>query len=67
MIAKTSLEPESAPLEAAPERLVSALPRAEASGQLSGWGRIPAPGRELTNERFEALTRGATLARGLGR
>lgn len=34
---------------------------------LSGWGRIPAPGRELVADNLEALTRGAVLSRGLGR
>ena len=34
---------------------------------LSGWGRVPAPGRELLGENLEAITRGAVLSRGLGR
>ena len=34
---------------------------------LTGWGRLPEPGRELVDEDFEALTRGAALSRGLGR
>jgi decaprenylphospho-beta-D-ribofuranose 2-oxidase len=34
---------------------------------LSGWGRVPAPGREVRSEDLEALTRGAVLCRGLGR
>jgi FAD/FMN-containing dehydrogenase len=34
---------------------------------LSGWGRLPAPGRELVGEDLEGLTRGAALTRGLGR
>lgn len=34
---------------------------------LSGWGRLPAPGRELVSNDLEALTRGAVLSRGLGR
>lgn len=34
---------------------------------LSGWGRIPAPGREVRSEDLEALTRDAVLSRGLGR
>ena len=34
---------------------------------LSGWGRIPVPGREVRSEDLEALTEGAVLVRGLGR
>jgi decaprenylphospho-beta-D-ribofuranose 2-oxidase len=34
---------------------------------LTGWGRLPEPGRELLDEDFETLTRGAVLSRGLGR
>lgn len=34
---------------------------------LSGWGRIPAPGRETLSENLEKLTQGAVLTRGLGR
>ncbi len=34
---------------------------------LSGWGRIPGPGREVRSEDLEALTRDAVLCRGLGR
>lgn len=34
---------------------------------LSGWGRIPAPGREVVTEYLETATRGAVLSRGLGR
>lgn len=34
---------------------------------LTGWGRLPEPGRELVDEDFEALTSGAALSRGLGR
>ncbi|MFO0667613.1 MAG: FAD-binding oxidoreductase [Polyangiaceae bacterium] len=34
---------------------------------LSGWGRVPAPGKELLGEDLEKLTRGATLSRGLCR
>ena len=34
---------------------------------LSGWGRVPAPGREVRAEDLEALTRDAVLCRGLGR
>lgn len=35
--------------------------------QLSGWGRVPRPGREVRSEDLEALTRDAVLCRGLGR
>lgn len=34
---------------------------------LSGWGRIPQPGRELLSENLEAASVGAVLSRGLGR
>jgi FAD/FMN-containing dehydrogenase len=34
---------------------------------LSGWGRLPAPGRELLAENLEAATEDAVLCRGLGR
>jgi FAD/FMN-containing dehydrogenase len=34
---------------------------------LTGWGRLPEPGREQVDEDFEALTIGAVLSRGLGR
>ncbi len=34
---------------------------------LAGWGRLPEPGREVLGEDLETLTRGAALARGLGR
>ncbi|HUG53113.1 MAG TPA: FAD-binding oxidoreductase [Vicinamibacteria bacterium] len=34
---------------------------------LSGWGRVPVPGREVRSEDLEALTEGAVLCRGLGR
>ncbi len=66
MIAKTSLAPET-PLEPAP--VPAAAPRASsaAGSSLCGWGRIPAPGREIGSERLESVTRGAALCRGLGR
>lgn len=34
---------------------------------LSGWGRIPAPGKQKLSEDLERLTDGAVLCRGLGR
>jgi FAD/FMN-containing dehydrogenase len=34
---------------------------------LSGWGRLPEPGRERFDENLEALTAGAMLSRGMGR
>ena len=34
---------------------------------LSGWGRIPSPGREVRSEDLAAITRDAVLCRGLGR
>jgi decaprenylphospho-beta-D-ribofuranose 2-oxidase len=49
-------------------------PRAEAltatttpAPTLSGWGRLPMPGREIFSESLEAATRGAVLSRGLAR
>jgi FAD/FMN-containing dehydrogenase len=35
--------------------------------KLWGWGRLPAPGREVLGEDLERLTRDAVLSRGLGR
>lgn len=66
MIAKTSVVSEGAPLQSAPAPAAAALGRNETS-LLSGWGRIPAPGREIASERLELATRGAVLCRGLGR
>lgn len=43
------------------------LTHAAPSPRLSGWGRDFRPGREVMGENLEALTRGATLSRGLGR
>jgi decaprenylphospho-beta-D-ribofuranose 2-oxidase len=34
---------------------------------LTGWGRVPVPGREVRNEDLEAASLSATLTRGLGR
>jgi len=34
---------------------------------ISGWGRIPAPGRQTLSEDLERATEGAVLCRGLGR
>ena len=34
---------------------------------LWGWGRLPAPGREIRSEDLERITEGAVLTRGLGR
>jgi FAD/FMN-containing dehydrogenase len=34
---------------------------------LSGWGRVFGPGREVSSEDIEAITRGASLTRGLAR
>jgi decaprenylphospho-beta-D-ribofuranose 2-oxidase len=34
---------------------------------LSGWGRLPMPGRELVSENLLEITEGAVLTRGLGR
>jgi decaprenylphospho-beta-D-ribofuranose 2-oxidase len=37
------------------------------NGTISGWGRIPVPGREVLSEDLERLTERAVLSRGLGR
>lgn len=34
---------------------------------LTGWGRLPKPGKEILSENLEKVTVGATLSRGLGR
>ncbi len=44
-----------------------ALARQSPEPTLCGWGRIPAPGREVCGENLEIVTRGAVLSRGLGR
>ena len=66
MIAKTSVPSETAQLESAPAPVSASAP-ASAASVLSGWGRLPAPGKELQSERLESVTRGAALCRGLGR
>lgn len=38
-----------------------------AESMLVGWGRLPAPGREVLTETLESATTGAVLCRGLGR
>ena len=38
-----------------------------ATAQLEGWGRLPAPGREVVSESLEQASVGAVLSRGLGR
>ena len=43
------------------------MSRSDPEPQLSGWGRVPRPGREVRSEDLEALTRDAVLTRGLGR
>jgi decaprenylphospho-beta-D-ribofuranose 2-oxidase len=51
----------------------ASVPRALAASSaekvptLSGWGRVPEPGREVAGEDLNGLTRGAALCRGLGR
>jgi FAD/FMN-containing dehydrogenase len=42
------------------------MPRRE-TPQLSGWGRIPVPAREILSEDLRKLTENAVLTRGLGR
>jgi FAD/FMN-containing dehydrogenase len=42
------------------------MPRREPP-QLSGWGRIPVPAREVVSEDLRKLTENAVLSRGLGR
>jgi decaprenylphospho-beta-D-ribofuranose 2-oxidase len=58
----------SAPAVTAKELSAPTQARNDAAvSTLSGWGRLPVPGRELLAEDLEALSRGAVLARGLGR
>ena len=42
-------------------------PRDAEGPTLMGWGRLPAPGREVLGEDLVKLTKGAALTRGLGR
>jgi decaprenylphospho-beta-D-ribofuranose 2-oxidase len=51
----------------APGRAMVTAERAENVPLLSGWGRVPEPGRELVGEDLLSMTRGAALCRGLGR
>jgi len=44
----------------------NSMPRRE-TPQLSGWGRIPVPAREILSEDLRKLTENAVLSRGLGR
>jgi decaprenylphospho-beta-D-ribofuranose 2-oxidase len=67
MSAKTSVASDAARLGSAPAQPLEAAPPHAKTAQLSGWGRIPAPGMEHAGERLEAATRGAVLSRGLGR
>ena len=46
---------------------LSAASAATETPTLSGWGRVPEPGREVLGEDLESLTTGAALCRGLGR
>lgn len=48
-------------------RRPDALVRVPESSVVSGWGRLPEPGREILSEDLERATRGARLTRGLGR
>lgn len=53
--------------EAHPAATTQALTKAPAPSTLTGWGRIPAPGREILTEDLVRGTQGAVLTRGLGR
>lgn len=59
--AVTAAEGVSSATAAAPAEAAPATP------VLTGWGRVPAPGREILTEDLEKATRGAALCRGLGR
>jgi len=39
----------------------------QSDSTLSGWGRLPVPGREIVSEDLEQITREVPLSRGLGR
>ncbi|MFO0678033.1 MAG: FAD-binding oxidoreductase [Polyangiaceae bacterium] len=54
-------------LVVAPKAPLAPSPSSAPTPTLSGWGRLPAPGREILSENLEAATRGAALSRGLGR
>ena len=43
------------------------MPKSATEPTLTGWGRLPVPGKELVTENLENATRGAVLSRGLGR
>ena len=45
----------------------ASAPLARHDDQLSGWGRLFQPGKELLSEDLRSLTNGAALSRGLGR
>lgn len=49
------------------EKAASSAIAAAPEPTLSGWGRLPVPGRETVSENLEVATRGAVLSRGLGR
>jgi decaprenylphospho-beta-D-ribofuranose 2-oxidase len=53
--------------DAALSPLSLAAPVKTKEPQLSGWGRVMRPAREVRSEDLEALTRDAVLCRGLGR
>ncbi len=43
------------------------MSRNDGQGTISGWGRLPLPGREVLSEDLASIARGAPLVRGLGR
>ena len=56
-----------APTSASRELAAGKASAVESFPQIMGWGRLPAPGREVLSENLEHASRGAVLSRGLGR
>ena len=50
-----------------PHLATATEPKPASPPTLSGWGRLPAPGREVLSENLETASVGARLSRGLGR
>ncbi len=57
----------SSPAASSPTSPASTMPNSHQESTLCGWGRLPAPGREVLAENLERATVGTALCRGLGR